>query len=245
MIEWGQKTSLPIIFDLVGESAEALEIYARFISEAAPNVPFLVDGLSDVSRGPAMQKIKEMGLLDSAILNSIDFETKDEAIQSFKDSGVKNAVLLTFEKLSLTPDKKVRLLNGIPGKMKGLLQKAEEAGIKNTIDDAAVLDLASVAMCAASCDKIKAEFGLPVGCAPPNAVFEWKRGKEDFGKEARVACEAAMNIFIRDYGADFILFGPAKFAPQMFAPMALHSAITSYYQKRMNKLDVNPDVMGK
>jgi tetrahydromethanopterin S-methyltransferase subunit H len=126
-----------------------------------------------------------------------------------------------------------------------LIQKADEAGIKNMIVDTAVLDLASIAMCAVSCDKIKTEFGLPVGCAPPNAVFEWKKGKDSFGKEARIACESAMTIFIRDFGADFILFGPSKYAPQIFAPMALHTAITSYYQKRINKLEVNPDVMGK
>lgn len=239
MLEWSDKTGLPIIFDLVGETAEALESYISYIAEVAPDRPFLVDGLTDESRIPAMKTVSELGLLDCAILNSIDHETTDEAIKEIRDIGVKYAVLLTFEKLSLTPKKKIRLLNGKKGKYKGLIQKADEAGIQDYIVDCAVLDLMSIGMCAASQETIKREFGLPVGCAPTNAIFEWKKGKEILGKQGRITAETAMCTYLRDNYADFILYGPAKYAEKVFPALATRDAVASYYQKRMNKLKIN------
>ena len=239
MLEWSEKTGLPIIFDLVGETADALVNYVEYISEVAPGHPFLVDGLTDESRIPAMEKVKEMGLLDCAILNSIDHETTDETITKIKEIGVKYAVLLTFEKLSLTPKKKIRLLKGRKGRYKGLIQKAEESGVKDYIVDCAVLDLMSIGMCAASQEIIKEEFGLPVGCAPTNAIFEWKKGKEVLGKKGRITAETAMCTYLRDYSADFLLYGPAKYAKQVFPAIATRDAVATYYQRRMNKLNVN------
>ncbi|MBD3352004.1 MAG: hypothetical protein GF364_11010 [Candidatus Lokiarchaeota archaeon] len=238
MIEWSKKTGLPIIFDLIGQTREALTNYARYISEIAPGYPFLVDGLSDDSRIPAMRDIKDMGLLDCAILNSIDNETSDEILAEIKDIGVKYAVLLLFEKLSLTPKKKKRLLLGKEGRFKGLLQKAKEAGVNDFIVDVAVLDLMSIGMCAASQDLIKQEFGFPVGCAPTNAVFEWKNAKEILGKDGRIIADASICTYLRDYGADFILYGAARHAPQVFSAMAPREAIVSYYQKRNNKVKI-------
>lgn len=240
MVSWSEKTGIPIIFDLIGQTSEALENYVRYISEAAPNIPFLVDGLSDESRIPAMRKVKEMGLLDSAILNSIDHETTDTTLAEIRDIGVKYSVLLTFEKLSLTPEKKIGLLVGKEGRFKGLLQKAEEAGVKEFIVDCAVLDLMSLGICAKSQEMIKEQFGFPVGCAPSNAVFEWDKGKDLFGKEGRVISEASACVYLRDNYADFILFGAAQHTPQIFSAIAPREAIVSYFQKRMNKVETKP-----
>ncbi|MHA1338723.1 MAG: hypothetical protein ACTSRZ_02300 [Promethearchaeota archaeon] len=245
MIEWSQKTGLPIIFDLIGETAEALVNYAQFVSEVAPEIPFLVDGLSDRSRIPAMRELKDLGLLDYAILNSIDHETKDETLKEIKDIGVKYAILLAFEKISLSPKKKLQFIKGDSKKYKGLLQKAEEAGIKDFLIDTAVLDIISLGICAETQHLVKKELGLPVGCAPANAVFEWQRGKELFGKEGRIIADAAVCTFLRDYSADFILFGAAKHADKIFPSIAVHESIVSYYQKRYNKIKINHEIPKK
>jgi tetrahydromethanopterin S-methyltransferase subunit H len=245
MLDWNNKTGIPIIFDLIGQTSEALENYIRYVSEIAPNIPFLVDGLSDESRIPAMRKVKEMGLLDCAILNSIDHETKDATLAEIKEIGVKYSVLLTFEKLSLTPDKKMGLLLGKEGRFKGLLQKASEAGVKDFLVDCAVLDLMSLGFCAKSQELIKEQFGFPVGCAPSNAIFEWEKGKELFGKDGRVISESGACVYLRDNYADFILYGAAMNAPQIFSAMAPREAIVSYYQKRMNKIDTKPGPFNK
>jgi len=245
MIEMSQKTGLPIMFDLIGETSEALVNYAQFISEVAPGIPFLVDGLSDRARIPAMREIKNLGLIDYAILNSIDNETTDNNLLEIKDIGVKYAILLAFEKTSMTPEKKVQFLKGKEGKYKGLLQKAHEAGIKDFLIDTAVLDIVSIGICAETQQLVKEELGFPVGCAPSNAIFEWERGKELFGKESRIISNAGICMFLRSYAADFILFGAAKLAPQIFPAMALQESLISYYQQKFNNIKINNEIRKK
>lgn len=239
VLEWADKTGLPVIFDLVGSYQEALEKYVEFVAGLC-DVPFLVDGTNDDSRVPAMRTIRDWGLLDRAVLNSIDFATTDERLAEIREIGVKHAVLLAFENRHLFPKKKVQLLAGRKGKFKGLLQKAEEAGVENYIVDVAVLDVPSLAFCAQAQVLVKEQYGLPVGCAPPNAIFQWDRAREVLGKAGRVLTDTAACVFLRDNMADFLLFGPANKAPEIFPAIALQDAVLGYYQRRVNKLKVRP-----
>jgi len=244
MLEWSDKTGLPVIFDLVGSYAPALERYIEFVANCT-KVPFLVDGTGDESRIPAMRRVKEWGLLDRAILNSIDFSTSDATLAEIKTIGVKHSVLLAFESRHLLPEKKVELLAGEPGKYKGLLQKAKEAGVSSYIVDVAVLDVPSIGFCARTQELVKEQHGLPVGCAPPNAIFEWEKALTVMGREGRVITDAAACVFLRNHGADFILFGPCNKAAQVFPAVALTDSIMAYYQHRVNKVAVQPGPLNK
>ncbi len=244
VLEWSDKTGLPVIFDIVGSYAPALERNIEFVANAC-KVPFLVDGTGDESRIPAMRRVKEWGLLDRAILNSIDFATSDATLADIKAIGVKHSILLAFETRHLLPEKKVELLAGEPGKYKGLLQKAKEAGVDSYVIDVAVLDVPSIGFCARTQELVKEQYGLPVGCAPPNAIFEWEKAARVMGKEGRVLTDAAACVFLRDHGADFILFGPCNKAAQIFPAVALLDSISAYYQKRVNKLAVQPGPLNK
>ncbi len=244
VLEWSDKTGLPVIFDLVGSYAPALERYIEFVANYC-KAPFLVDGTGDESRIPAMRRVKEWGLLDRAILNSIDWSTSDATLAEIKAIGVKHSILLAFETRHLLPDKKVELLAGEPGKFKGLLQKAKDAGVDSYIIDVAVLDVPSIGLCARTQELVKEQYGLPVGCAPPNAIFEWDKAVTLMGKEGRVITDAAACVFLRDHGADFILFGPCNKAAQIFPAVALVDSITTYYQRRVNKVTVQPGPLNK
>jgi tetrahydromethanopterin S-methyltransferase subunit H len=244
MLEWSDKTGLPVIFDLVGSYAPALERYIEFVANYT-KMPFLVDGTGDESRIPAMRRVKEWGLLDRAILNSIDFSTSDATLAEIKTIGVKHSVLLAFESRHLLPEKKVELLAGEPGKYKGLLQKAKEAGVSSYIVDVAVLDVPSIGFCARTQELVKEQHGLPVGCAPPNAIFEWEKALTVMGREGRVITDAAACVFLRNHGADFILFGPCNKAAQIFPAVALTDSIMAYYQRRVNKVAVQPGPLNK
>ncbi len=244
MLEWSDKTGIPIILDLVGSYQAALEKYIEFVSGYC-EVPFLVDGTNDQSRIPAMHTVKEWGLLDRAILNSIDHQTSDEILAEIKTIGVKHAVLLAFESRYLLPQKKIQLLTGVEGKFKGLLQKAEEAGIRDFIVDVAVLDVPSIGFCGHAQELVKEQFGVPVGCAPANAIFDWEKAKELFGREGRWICASAACVFLKDQYADFILFGPANKAPQIFPAMAMRDALGEYFARRIHKLRPQPGPLGK
>ena len=100
-----EETGMQGIIDVVGGYPEALLKQCEFIADAV-DYPFLVDGLNDSSRIPAMEGLKEIGLLDRAILNSIDEATSEESLQKLKAIGVKHAVLLTFGNRYIFPQKK-------------------------------------------------------------------------------------------------------------------------------------------
>ncbi|MFO8020046.1 MAG: hypothetical protein R6U96_15580 [Promethearchaeia archaeon] len=223
------------IIDVIGGYPEALINECSFIADLV-DCPFLVDGLNDSSRIPAMKGLGELGLLDRAIFNSIDSNTSNEDLAKLKEYNVKNAVLLTFGGRAIFPKQKITLLK------EKLIPAAQKANIENSLVDTAVLDLPSMKVNSVTARLVKEELGLPVGYAPSNAIFGWDYVKK-YGKEARYASFATVMGSCINAGCDFILFGPIKFAKYIVPPLALIDGIDSYYRKRILResiADKNP-----
>lgn len=219
------------IIDIVGAYPEALINQCEFIADLV-DVPFLVDGLNDNSRIPAMEGLRDIGLLDRAIINSIDENTKDESIHKLKEIGVKNAVLLTFGNKYIFPNQKLALLK------ETLIPNAQKAGIENYIVDTAVLDLPSIGINVETTRLIKSELGVPTGFAPSNAIYGWEYVKK-FGNISRCGAIASLMTYCADAGSDFILFGPVKHAKCVVPSIALISGINSYYRKRILRKQIS------
>ena len=224
-IEIIEDCGMQAIVDVVGSYPDTLVKECEYIADMT-DCPFLVDGLNDSSRIPAMAGLKEIGLLDRAILNSIDENTSNESVNRLKEIGVNHAVLLTFGNRSIFPHQKLQLLQ------EKLLVSAEKANIKNTIIDTAVLDLPSVAINVETTRLIKEELGLPTGFAPANAVYGWDYVKK-YGESSRCGAIASIMTYCADAGSDFILFGPVKFAKCVVPSIAMISGINAYYRKRI------------
>ncbi|MBD3198192.1 MAG: hypothetical protein GF317_24290 [Candidatus Lokiarchaeota archaeon] len=219
------ETNLQAIIDVVGAYPDALIKECEYVADLV-DVPFLVDGLNDEIRIPAMEGLKEIGLLDRAILNSIDESTSEETIQKLKEIGVKNSVLLTFGVKYIYPDKKLDMLKN------ELIPKVEKAGIENYIVDTAVLDLPSISINYETSSLVKDELGLPVGYAPANAIYGWNYVKK-FGDISRCGAISSIMVNCLDSGADFILYGPIKYAKCVIPSLALIEASRAYYRKRI------------
>jgi len=224
-IEIIEDCGMQAIVDVVGSYPDALVKECEYIADMT-DCPFLVDGVNDSSRIPAMAGLKEIGLLDRAILNSIDENTSNESVNRLKEIGVKHAVLLTFGNRSIFPHQKLQLLQ------EKLLVSAEDANIKNTIIDTAVLDLPSVAINVETTRLIKEELGLPTGFATANAIYGWDYVKK-YGESSRCGAIASIMTYCADAGSDFILFGPVKFAKCVVPSIAMISGINAYYRKRI------------
>ena len=220
-----EETGMQAIIDVVGSSPEALIKECEYIADLI-ECPFLVDGLNDSVRIPAMQGLKEKGLLDRAILNSIDDNTNEESIEKIKEIGVKNAVLLIFSNRAIFPKQKLKFLND------KLIPISQKAHIENIILDTAVLDLPSIAINVETTRLIKSELGLPTGFAPSNAIYGWEYIKKH-GDAPRCGAIASLMTFCANAGSDFILFGPVKFSKCVVPSIALISGINSYYRKRV------------
>jgi len=220
-----EDTGMQAIIDVVGAYSEALIKACEFVSENV-EYPFLVDGLNDNSRIPAMEGLKEIGLLDRAILNSIDENTTEESLNKLKEIGVKSAVLLTFGSKYIFPKQKIEFLRN------ELIPKAKKAEIKDFIVDTAVLDLPSIGINVETTRLVKSELGLPTGFAPANAIYGWEYGKK-FGETSRCGAIASIMSYCVNGGSDFVLFGPIKFAKCIVPAISLISGINSYYRKRI------------
>jgi tetrahydromethanopterin S-methyltransferase subunit H len=225
------ETGMQGIVDVVGAYPEALLKECELIAELV-DYPFLVDGLNDTSRIPAMQGLKEVGLLDRAILNSIDESTSEESLTKLKEIGVKSAVLLTFGNRYIFPHQKLDFLKNV------LIPKAQQANIENIIVDTAVLDLPSIGINIKTTKLIKSELGLPTGFAPANAIYGWKFVKK-YGDESRCGGIASLMAYCVNAGSDFVLFGPVKFSKCVIPAMSLISGINSYYRKRILRKNIS------
>jgi tetrahydromethanopterin S-methyltransferase subunit H len=220
-----EDTKMQGIIDVVGAYPDALLKECEFVADII-DYPFLVDGLNDSSRIPAMEGLKEIGLIDRAILNSIDEATSEENLEKIREIGVKNAVLLTFGSKYIFPHQKLKMLR------ETLIPKAEKANIENIIIDTAVLDLPSISINFETTHLIKDELGLPAGFAPANAIFGWDFVKK-YGDISRCGAIASIMTYCASAPSDFILFGPVKFAKCVVPAVALISGINSYYRKRI------------
>jgi len=220
-----EETGMQGIVDVVGGYPDALLKECEYIADVV-DFPFLVDGLNDDSRIPTMEGLKEIGLLDRAILNSIDDATSEESLNKLKEIGVKHAVLLTFGNRYIFPKQKLDFLKN------ELISKAQRANIENIMIDTAVLDLPSIAINVETTRLVKSELGLPVGFAPANAIYGWDFVKK-YGDSSRCGGIASLMAYCVNAGSDFVLFGPVKFAKCIIPAMSLISGINSYYRKRI------------
>ncbi|MFX0012942.1 MAG: hypothetical protein ACFE9R_21710, partial [Candidatus Hermodarchaeota archaeon] len=194
-----EETGMQGIVDVVGGYPEALSKECEFVADVV-DYPFLVDGLNDSSRIPALETLKEVGLLDRAILNSIDESTSEENLNKLKEIGVKSTVLLTFGNKYIFPQQKMDFLKN------ELIPKAQKANIENILVDTAVLDLPSVCINYETTNLVKSQLGLPAGFAPSNAIYGWQFVKK-FGKNSRCGAIASLMTYCASAGSDFILFG--------------------------------------
>ncbi len=226
-----EDTKMQGIIDVVGAYPKALIKECEFVADIV-DYPFLVDGLTDFSRIPAMEGLKEIGLLDRAILNSIDEATTEENLERLKNIGVRNAILLTFGRRYLFPMQKLKLLEEI------LIPKALKAKIENILVDSAVLDLPSISINFETSHLVKNKFGLPTGCAPANVIYGWDFIKK-YGEVARCGSIASIMVYCACAPSDFILFGPLKFAKCVVPAVALISGVNSYYRKRVLKKEIS------
>jgi len=225
------ENGMQAIIDIVGAYPEALLKECEYIADLV-DCPFLVDGLNDSSRIPAMEGLQEKGLLNRAILNSIDENTTIENLEKIKDIGVRSAVLLSFGSKFIFPHQKLHLLQ------ETLIPNAQKANIENLIVDTAVLDLPSIAINVETTRLVKKELGIPTGFAPANAIYGWDFVKK-YGDIPRCGAIASLMTYCASAGSDFILFGPVKFAKCIVPSIALISGINSYYRKRILRKSIS------
>ena len=220
--EMSEKTGVPCMFDVVGETTEALIRYIDFVSEAT-DVPLLINGTEASVRISAAMHAVDIGLQDRVIYNSINYTLGKEEIGALKETGLKAAIIQTFNPSNPFPKGMISLLEG----KRGLLEGASEAGIEKPLIFTPVLDIPSIGFGAEGIYLIKEKFGLPTGTAPVGVIGRWKK-VDSLGKFAKIVCRGGATTLVQVMGADFIIYGSVAKARRIFPVCAMIDAIIAY-----------------
>ncbi|MEM0490102.1 MAG: tetrahydromethanopterin S-methyltransferase subunit H [Ignisphaera sp.] len=226
--ELSDKTKIPYMFDVVGSTAEAIVKYIDFVATVT-QAPILVDALSDIAVATAALKhVKEVGLTDRAIYNSLTAKSKDEEYKIIQENGIDKAVLLLYTDKVLDVEARLKSLEI-------MLEKTKIYGISKLLVDTFVIDIPTLSIAMKTGIEVKRRYGLPFGCGAHNAISAQRKSfKERFGSEGVKVCELASNLATIVVGADFLLYGPIEAALDIFP--SVYTIYTSYrYLKRMNQ----------
>lgn len=218
--EMAALTGLPVMLDVIASTTAAMINYLEFLA-AETAMPLLVDSMSATVRMETLRHFAGSGLCSRLIYNSLDINFTEAELAAIAAAGIKNAIVMAFANTALKPAAKLQLLKD------KLLPAARSAGIENILVDPGVLDIASIGWTAAAMEEIRAATGLPVGCAPANALYTWKRAR-GLATPAFEAAAGAIFSYLISHGADFIFYGPVGNATWAFPAGAAADAIRTY-----------------
>jgi len=223
--EMSEKTSVPCMLDVVGETPKALIKYIDFISETTDS-PFLINGPEMSVRVEAANYVMEVGLQDRAVYNSINYTLGEGEINTIRETGLETAIVQAFNPRNPRPEGMLQILRRTPEK-EGLLAGALRAGIEKPLVFTPVLDAPSIGFGARGTYLAKEEFGMPTGTAPIGVIGQWRK-VEELGEYAKKACRAGAAALAQAMGADFIIYGSIAKARDIFPVCAMIDAIIAY-----------------
>jgi len=213
-------TGVPRIIDPIGETAQALINYIEFVVFHT-DAPILVDSPSQKVRLETIKHFAGSEVTARLIYNSIGEDFTEEELACIKECGVKSAIILAFSTKAMKPKDRIKLLQ------ETLLPAAERAGVEHILIDPGALDIPSVSWAAHTIYMVKEELGYPAGCAPSNALFQWEKIRKQ-GISAFQAAAASVFALTQFQGADFLLYGPIRFAPWVYPACAAVDAMIAY-----------------
>lgn len=215
LAELTEKTGISTMLDVVATTSEAMERYLQYLVDNT-EFPLLIDGSDSLEVNTAGIKFaKDTGFLDRVVINSLTPETKNELYEVVKDSGLTNALLLTFNTASLSSSSKRVEVADI------LIQRAQAAGVSNIMIDTGVMDLPTLGIACKTQHILKGKYGYPVGNGAHNAISTWAGLVPKFGRAAKKPAMVGSNLMPVSLGADFVLMGPAKEAPLVYPSVAM------------------------
>lgn len=214
-IQLAKENKLGFMPDVYLEKGDDIEKIVDFVSDL--DIPFLIDSIEAQTRISALKHCKDVGLLDKAVYNSINFGISKEEKQELRDIRPKNSILLAFNPTDNSVQGKISLIEN------NLLPFAHEVGIKNLLLDSAALPIGTKSLVSIKTIlALKAKFGYPAGNGIHNVISVWSEGKEKTIREIGDSCICAAQAMM---GADFILYGPVESSWRIFPILRMISDI--------------------
>ncbi|MEM2421823.1 MAG: tetrahydromethanopterin S-methyltransferase subunit H, partial [Candidatus Bathyarchaeia archaeon] len=127
--EYSDKTGNPHMVDVGGSTNEAIIKFLDFVSKVT-DAPILIGGASPNVRLAGLKYVKEVGIKNPIIYNSILPEHKKEELEKIKEHNVKTVILLGFSPKDFTSTGKIQTI-------KNLLSIIQKAGVTQPMIDTA------------------------------------------------------------------------------------------------------------
>ncbi len=229
--ELSGKTGVPHFLDVMASYPEAMKKYILFVAERSSCV-FLIDGSTAKTTLAGLETVRDHGLQDRAILNSISPHISAEELNAIRKSKVNAAVLMAQNDVDHSAAGRVAALKGADGQ-KGLVDLAKEAGVDKILVDTIVFDIPSIAFAVDAIRLVKEELGYPAGCSPANATFDWRLAQDKILRQGFGAYNASAHTIAQMGGADFLIYGPLKQARNVIPACAMTDAIIAYHSSRL------------
>jgi tetrahydromethanopterin S-methyltransferase subunit H len=212
------ETGVPGMVAMVANTPDEIKTYVDFFISVT-DMPFAIDIWVQKTRVAAARYIAELGLQDRVLYNSITpwDEDIEGQIAELKELGIKHVVVQVFDMADKGPKGRVKSLQK-------MLPMLEKGNFESILVDTAVMNLPFTAFSLVANRLIKQEFGLPVGCAPCNGTYMWRKSAGEKGKSNFLAVDAAIEA-VASMGSDFIFYGPTTGTRRVFAVVAATTSL--------------------
>jgi tetrahydromethanopterin S-methyltransferase subunit H len=217
--ELSTKTGNPRVVDVCSSNPETFAKFIDFIADRVDG-PFCIDGTTADVRMVGARHVGEVGLSSRVIYNSMAPEIKEDEILAIKDAKIRSALILLLN--TSNP-----LISGRMAVIDELLVKSQLAGVENVLVDTAVFDIYDPGPVAKAIYLVKQKYGYPSGCGAHNAIAIWNKRRK-LSEETFLAGKVVANTLPVTMGANFLLYGPIKYAREIYTPIAIEDAFVAY-----------------
>ena len=212
--EVSRKTGLPFMLDVVCSVDDAVEDYLAWAADAT-KAPILIDAVSNEAALRGLEYAEEQDLLERTIFNSLNKATPEIIYEKIKEVGLESAIILTYSNTAVTSSSQRLDL------LEPLIKKAGSVGIDKPLIDTFVMDVPTLGLASKALQRVKSEYGLPVGYGAHNAIGSWKTLKRQDNQLINTSCATIVNALPAVLGADFIIYGPLSSASFLFPAVSI------------------------
>lgn len=230
--EMSDLTGNPGIVDIFIEKGSDIRRNIEFtLDHISCRSPFSVDVPEADVRIQTLSYLKESGLLDRTIYNSLNLGLVPGEFALLRLHPPAGAILLGYNPGDLSTDGRMDILETGAGYLdRGLVELADEAGIVGRLLDTAAVPFGHhAAETVRAIPAMKNRWGHPVGCSFHNTVesWSWLKGYRKGHPEIFRLCDIGSNALVIAFGASFILYGPMESAPLAFPFTAMVDRVVS------------------
>jgi tetrahydromethanopterin S-methyltransferase subunit H len=214
-----RETGVPGLIAMVASSEDEIKNYIDFFVNVT-DMPFAIDIWQAKTRLAAARYIAERGLQKRALYNSITpwDEDIEAQVSELRELGIEHVVVQAFDMEDKRPTGRVKCL-------KNLLPIVEKGNFESILIDTVVMNLPATAFSLMANHLIKKEFGLPVGFAPSNGTYMWRKTASELDKMKFPAIDAGVHA-ISALISDFLFFGPLTGTGRVFPAVAAATGMT-------------------